>query len=292
MLKESFYKNAILGLLVLVIVVAGIFFQDEISRFLSLNLGKKLEPSAGSAPLPQIPKNTEVPESASLPTGQTKTPLGANPDTRTTAGLPPPPYIGRDPIEVRPIPEEVKLFTEAQKQELYASLDMHGRSVKARPNFFTGWIQVGIFKKIIGDFEGARDAWEYASLLEPLNSLSFANLGELYWRYLKDFPKAEANLKISLKNKPADVQTHVSLAELYYYSYKEKAEEADDVLLRGLEANPQNQTLMSRLAYLYEQRKEWGKALEWWQKVNELFPGDSDVESRITKIKLRLEPAP
>lgn len=292
MIQPSFYKNAILGFVVLVVIVLGVFFRDEIAHLLSFNLGKAPEPSVESAPPSSTTESTEASRPSSSQTEVPPAPFWMQPNIKTSSGFSLPEYTGRDPVEVRPIPEEVKLFTETQKQELYASIDMHGRAVKTNPSFFTGWIQVGIFKKIIGDFEGARDAWEYASLIEPLNSLSFANLGELYWRYLYEYPKAEANLKISIKNKSNDVQTYVSLAELYYYSYKEKAEEADDVLLQGLEANPQNETLMRRLAYLYEQRKEWGRALEWWQKVSKLFPGASEVEEKIAKIKAKLEAAP
>lgn len=157
--------------------------------------------------------------------------------------------------------------------------------MKTNPFHFNGWIQLGLLKKTIGDFEGARDAWEYAGVIEPLNSLSFANLGELYWRYLHDYLRSEANLKISIKHKSDDLQTYVTLAELYHYSLKEKYDLASQVLLDGLKSNPGDETLTRRLAALYEQRKEYTKSLEWWNKVLEMAPGDAAVLEKIEGLK-------
>lgn len=202
-------------------------------------------------------------------------------------GSPPaiPNFVGRDPAEVRPMPDEVRLFSEQQKRDIYRDLENNGQAVKQNPNFFFGWIQVGLLKKVIGDYEGARDAWEYAGLIEPGNSLSFGNLGELYWRYLPDFPRSEANFKISLKNTPADIQSYISLSDLYYYSYKTKEELADDILLEGIAANPDSADLLKRLAYLYERRGEYASAIEWWGKVLAKDSGNTEVAAAIEALK-------
>ena len=169
-------------------------------------------------------------------------------------------------------PEEVKLFSEAQKQEIYRSLQNFGKSVKEKPDFFAGWLQLGLLKKNIGDFDGARDAWEYASIIRPLNDISFANLGQLYWRYLHLFSQSEKNFKMAIKNNPNDAGTYASLSDLYFYSMKEKADLADDVLLQGIAANPANADISKALAALYERKKEYANAIEWWQKTLALDP--------------------
>ena len=206
----------------------------------------------------------------------------------------PPLYTGRDPAEVRPIPEEVKIFTEEQKQQLYAVIQTHARAVKNDPTYFNGWIQIGILKKTIGDFEGARDAWEYASLIQPGNSLSYANLGELYWRYLHDFPKAEKNLLISIKNKPDDFQTHITLSELYFYSYTEKSALAEKVLLDGLASNADNFSvkvnLIKALATLYRRQQEFSKAIAELQKVLAMEPENTEVAAAIEALQKRVSP--
>lgn len=222
----------------------------------------------------------------------TTTPTISIPDKPTISVKKPPTvptYSGRDPTELRPVTEEVKLFTEGQKEELFATLQTHGRAVKADPKYFNGWIQVGILKKTIGDFEGARDAWEYAGVIQPLNSTSFSNLGELFWKYLHDYPKAEKSFRTSLKNKPYDPFTYVSLAELYHYSYQEKSELADDVLLEGIKANPEGspyEMIARRLARLYEERGKKDQALEWWKKVLLISPNDEDLKKEISRLEL------
>lgn len=197
-------------------------------------------------------------------------------------------YRGRPVEEVRPDPEEVKLFSESQKQDLYRSLQNFGKSVKENNNSFSGWLQLGLLKKIIGDYIGARDAWEYASILRPLNDVSFANLGELYWRYLHLYSQAEANLKMAIKNNPHDPGTYATLSDLYFYSIKEKADLADDVLLEGIAANPTSTDIPKSLARLYEKSGEYAKAIEWWQKLLAQDPANTQIAATIDGLKKKL----
>ena len=263
----------VLGVLAVLVFGLLLVFRQEISKKLSFSSVAEKEETLILSELPAREKEPEPKQ------GPVKIYSVTNEKPKISS------YSGRDPAEIRPIAEEVKLFTEDQKRQLYATLEMHGRAVKADPSYFNGWIQVGLLKKTIGDFVGARDAWEYAGVIQPLNSTSFANLGELYWHYLQDYLKAEENFKISIKNKPTDPLTYISLAELYHYSYTAKADLADDVLLEGLKENSEAEGLMRRLAYLYEQRKENAEALAWWQKVLTLEPDDQSVIQSIERLK-------
>ena len=201
-----------------------------------------------------------------------------------------PVYTGRDSEEIRPNPEEVKIFPDKRKEELYSGIEVQGKIVKENPDFLTGWLEVGLLKKIIGDYEGARDAWEYAGIIRPGNSVSFANLGELYWRYLPNYVKSEANFKTSIKNKPDDPSVYVSLSDLYFYSYAEKQHLADDTLLEGIKANPNDTNLIRSLATLYERQKEYIKAKEWWTKLLEKEPSDTEVAAHIKELEANIKP--
>lgn len=200
-----------------------------------------------------------------------------------------PPYEGRDPEELRPQPSEVAIFSEEERQRIYTDLQNQGKAVKESPQFFQGWLELGVLKKVIGDFEGARDAWEYAGRIRPMNSVSFANLGELYWRYLPDFPASEKNFRSSIANDPADAATYISLAELYFYSYREKYGLFDDVLIEGMTANPESQVnLMKELAHLYEREGSTKKALEWWERVLREEPDNAEVAAAIAALRKKL----
>lgn len=275
----SRYRQIILAAVFLVILGISIFWREEISRMFLFEDGVVSESREERQDVLSLPP---VAESASDSGG------GVITEPKSPLVVTIPPYTGRDPTEVRPVLDEVKLFTEEQKARLYATIDTNGRAVKSNPSFFDGWMQIGLLKKIIGDFEGARDAWEYAGVIQSKNSLSFSNLGELYWRYLHEYVKSETNFRISIKHKPEDIQNYVSLAELYHYSYKEKADLADDVLREGLQNNPDDGTLMRRLAYLYEQRNEWARALEWWERVLASAQNDEEVKAKIKKVEAKL----
>ncbi|GEM_PF-2020621 len=265
------YKKLVIAASVLILLGLALLFRERISQLLVL----RQQPITMPTPLPPaVPTPSPIVQNPS-PTGSGQQ---VNPPAKTPA------YTGRDPAEVRPVPEEVKLFSDSQKKNLYAKIQEYGNAVKKNPYFFEAWVDIGVLKKNIGDFEGAKDAWEYGGLIQPSNSLTFSNLGELYWRYLTDYPKAEKNLKIAIAHKPTDPQNYITLAELYHYSYKEKVDLADDALLDGLKALPSDQSLMRRLAYLYEQRQEWKSALEWWKKVQTLRPDDQEVSKKVSTL--------
>lgn len=282
---NSYKKLAIIFTAVVLFSIAFLF-RGWISKLLDLGSKEEDMPTNSIVPvisLDEKPKPNEITQHKPQPSPVSEI-------VRKAPSL----YIGRDPSEIRPVPEEVKLFTEAQKEQLYSTLKIHAAAVKKDPTYFNGWIQVGMLKKTIGDFEGARDVWEYAGLIEPLNSLSFANLGELYWRYLHDFPKAERNLKISIKHKSNDFQTYITLSDLYYYSYVEKADQADKVLLDGIDANSNDLSvkinLIKALASLYQREKEFAKAVEQWQKVLDLEPGNTEVAETLEALRKKIGP--
>ncbi|OGZ99608.1 MAG: hypothetical protein A3C07_04830 [Candidatus Sungbacteria bacterium RIFCSPHIGHO2_02_FULL_47_11] len=266
-------RNIFIGVITVFLVVSAVFFRDSLSRMLAFRpdsvrhapdvIGERItDVSVDAADGPGTNEQaalTEIPREIS-------------------------PYTGRNPAEIRPLPEEIKLFSEEQLEKLYSTIGIHARAVRENPLFFNGWIQIGILKKVIGDFEGARDAWEYAGVIEPLNSLSFANLGELYWRYLHEYEKSELNFRISIKHKPGDPLTYISLADLYHYSYKEKSGEADDVLIEGLGVIPGDENLMRHLASIYEFRGEYEKSLEWWRQVAVKNPSDQSVIDKIAEL--------
>lgn len=83
------------------------------------------------------------------------------------------------------------------------------------PNYLQGWLQVGILRKFLKDYEGAILAWQYASVIRPESYIAFNNLADLYYYYLKDFPKAEAALLEGISKNPKNPNLIIFLATLY-----------------------------------------------------------------------------
>ncbi|KKS96412.1 hypothetical protein A3B05_02780 [Candidatus Giovannonibacteria bacterium RIFCSPLOWO2_01_FULL_43_160] len=124
--------------------------------------------------------------------------------------------------------------------------------LKSEPNYLQGWLQVGILRKYLGDYEGASLAWQYAALLRPNDFIAFSNLGDLYHYYLKDFSKAEKYLRSAVDIKPDYVAGYKNLFDLYTLSYppdrRAGAEKAEAVLLEGIKKNPSDNYLQTILA--------------------------------------------
>ena len=119
--------------------------------------------------------------------------------------------------------------------------------LKSEPNYIQGWLQAGILRKYLGDYEGASLAWQYAALIRPNDYIAFSNLGDLYHYYLHDFPKAEKYLRKAVDLKPDYVAGYKNLFDLYALSYKEKTNLAEPILLEGIKKNPSDTYLQGIL---------------------------------------------
>jgi len=84
------------------------------------------------------------------------------------------------------------------------------------------------------------------------------------------------------------------VANLYYSAgshdkYKEFAKEVEDIALKNLEENPNDvQSYYNPyrvLMDLYENLKEYNKALELWQRLAVMYPNDPTVKTNIEKYK-------
>lgn len=112
-------------------------------------------------------------------------------------------------------------------------------TLKANHDAFNSWVALGIERKAIGDLEGARDAWEYASAIRPHNSVSFGNLGDLYGYYLHDPQKAEQRFLTAVKNDPTLTYLLLQTADFYSGVLKDRPR-AIAFLKQSVKNNPGN----------------------------------------------------
>ena len=143
--------------------------------------------------------------------------------------------------------------------------------LKGDSSSFNAWLDLGSYRKQIGDYEGAREAWEYAALLAPESYVPWNNLGDLYAHYLKDYLKAEQNFKKAVVLKPDYIGGYRALYELYYYSYKEKANLAPQILKDGLAKNPPNTDLMVLLAQYHKETGDKTQARSYYNQALDMF---------------------
>jgi len=122
--------------------------------------------------------------------------------------------------------------------------------LKEDPTLFGEWLDLALLYKSAEDYDAAREVWEYLNLSSPNNSISFANLGNLYHVYIPDYVKSEQNYRVAIKNNPQTAY-YVGLHELYKYSYKTETSAAADILKEGLTVHPGDITLLMNLGEYY-----------------------------------------
>ena len=144
------------------------------------------------------------------------------------------------PIEIKvDLPEDIK-------EKTISEIQMLSNGLKKDPDSLEGWLQMGLLKKLIGDYEGAKSAWEFAAVIRPKSHIPFHNLGFLYWQYLKDFSSSEQNYLKAIENNSEDIGAYVDLSNVYYFDLKNN-KKAEGILLKGLKDNPGNLELLSSL---------------------------------------------
>jgi len=98
------------------------------------------------------------------------------------------------------------------------------------------WGMLGLKRQGIEDYEGAREAYEYAFALSPRNGVTAENLGVLYGYYLHEPQKAERYFLQALDIEPIDYR-YLRLYDLYKDIMKDTAK-ARAILEQGLKEYP------------------------------------------------------
>lgn len=110
------------------------------------------------------------------------------------------------------------------------------------------WVALGGERKVLGDYEGARDAWEYAKAINPNVVAPWSNLADLYQFYIKDYVKSEQNWKKTFALDVTYIQGYRGLYYLYVYSMPTKTGDIPAMLKAAIAKNPAADDLKVLLA--------------------------------------------
>ncbi len=125
---------------------------------------------------------------------------------------------------------------------------------------FNAWIALGGIYKMGGDYARAATIWEYVSKAWPMNAVSYGNLGDMYMNFTHDYKKAETAYLTEIKNNPDHISAYINVFDLYTSGlYTPSANAGEQVLIKGVLANPKSIELHMALARYY---KSLGKTAE------------------------------
>lgn len=159
------------------------------------------------------------------------------------------------------------------------------KRLQENPDSFNDWLYLGVLKKGVGDYEGARDVWLYGAEIRPKSSTPFANLADLYAYFLNEPAKAEEALKKAIANDPNDYNFLLSLADLYRYKMPGREALAEQTLLEAVQKFPDNPNVIAPLASYYRQTNQIAKAIEYYEKLLKLTPNNETARQDLEELK-------
>ena len=121
--------------------------------------------------------------------------------------------------------------------------------LKKDPSDFSAWLNLAIYQKMAGDYEGAVLSWQYASKIAPTDYIALGNLGNLYAYFLKDNVKSEMYYKEAISRAPMQAYLYEQLGEVYRDILKDKIK-ALAITELGLSKIPGDQNLIQLKASL------------------------------------------
>ena len=159
------------------------------------------------------------------------------------------------------------------------------QSLQNNPDDFNSWVTLGILKKTVNDYEGARDIFIYAGQIRPKSSPPFANLGDLYANFLNEPGKAEEMYKKAIANDPGEINYYFGLADVYRYRIPGKEALYEQTLLDALNKFTDDVNLISSLASYYRQTNQTQKAIQFYEKLVKLSPNNETAQRDLKELK-------
>ncbi|HRH26757.1 MAG TPA: tetratricopeptide repeat protein [Parcubacteria group bacterium] len=134
------------------------------------------------------------------------------------------------------------VFTPEVKTMITSKIVGLQTQIKADPNKLLPWIDLGMYQKMAGDYEGAKISWKYVSEKAPTDFISRGNLGFLYAYHLKDNAMAEMYYKEAISKDPKQTYLYIQLAEAYRDVFGDISK-AKAIIEQGLKVIPNDPAL-------------------------------------------------
>jgi cytochrome c-type biogenesis protein CcmH/NrfG len=111
-------------------------------------------------------------------------------------------HMPQYPAINRPLPAAPAGMSTDAHASLTTRLGDTAKKLAADPKDLGAWILLGTYRSALGDYEGARQAWEFVTKASPRDPQAYGNLGDLYQNHLHDLAKSEANYAVAVKYAP------------------------------------------------------------------------------------------
>lgn len=185
---------------------------------------------------------------------------------------------GPKQYKTKAFPNALKIMDEYTLEISVAGLNKEYRLLAEGNNAYNHWIEIGILKKRLGDYQGAESAWQEAGKVNPEHALWVGDLADLYLYTLADYQKAEEYYQKAIEKNPYNVNYYYGLADLYRYNVTEKANLIESMMVNGAKTNPTEAANYSMYLahYFAKEGQDLAKAKDYSEKTLILNPGLKD----------------
>jgi len=182
------------------------------------------------------------------------------------------------------LPEDVVL-TKTQQEKF----DNAKSILEKNPKDANAIIAIAQVKYAVQDLEGAEKAYLMALELQPTNTLTLNNLGDIYYQQ-KQYQKSEEMFLRIIDNNPKWINAYRNLSSIYRYHIKDKYPDMEEILLKGIEKNKELTgeapvDFYSMIGVFYQETNQIEKAIENYEKVLELDPTNEGARIELERLK-------
>ncbi len=129
-----------------------------------------------------------------------------------------------------------------QKSMVTAKIQSIQSDLKKNNNDLLGWINLGNYYKMIGDYKGALEAWKYEGDISN-DFIAYLNMGDVYAYYMHDNGLAEVYYRKAIDRAPTKPTVYIQLGEMYRDVFQDK-DKALAVINEGLSKIPNDPALL------------------------------------------------
>lgn len=199
---------------------------------------------------------------------------GATTTDKYTVELVPSGNLSAAPSLERAVPSTSPDLEAAVRAQLITNIQATITRLKANSDSYNDWMLLGVQRQMLGDYQGAVEAWDYMTERAPNDATAYGNLANLYAVYLKDYSRAEANYKAAISRGPGVMSYYTNLHEVYRYNLKD-SKKATDVLKQGIQKISKEVSLYIMLARYYKDLGETENARAEYDASLSLAAGNS-----------------
>lgn len=152
--------------------------------------------------------------------------------------------------------------------------------LEEKNNPYSSWIDIGMYKKVLGDYKGAEEAWMNAVTLTDRPDLAYGNLANIYFYNIKNYDLAEEYYQKAIEISVNPFTYREGLSDLYRYIKTDKKDLIEKNMLDGALSDPNRKLkYFEYLYYYFVDEKNIDKEAEYLKKIKEVNPEwKSDIQ--------------